>query len=245
MIESRIEVQTPDGRADGRLFLPDGSGRFPLVVSYMDAGGLRPAMTEVAAPLVAAGYAVLQPNLFWRSGPFAPFDAKTVFSDPPERDRLMALLDAVKPGEVMDDTRRFVESLASDPRIAAERLRFVGYCMGGRMAFVAAITFAERVAAAAAIHAGGLVTDATDSPHRRVETIRAKLYIGVADADASCSPEHQRELSDALELAGVDYTLERYPGARHGFAMPDFPVYDPAAADKQEKKVLELFASAV
>ncbi len=243
MNESRVEVESVDGVADGRMFLPDGAGPFPLVVQYMDAGGLRSALTQLAAPLVAAGYAVLQPNLYWRAGPYAPFDARTVFGDAPERDRLMALMRTVKPADVMDDTRRFVERLAEDPRVATERLRFVGYCLGGRAAFVAAITFAERVAAAAAIHAGGLVTDAPDSPHRGVGAIRARVYVGVADADASCTPAQQHALRDALELAGVDATVELYPGARHGFAMPDFAVYDAAAAARQGAAVLELFAS--
>ena len=45
MKQQRIEVEVEGGRADGLLFLPTGEGPTSLVVQYMDAGGLRPAMS--------------------------------------------------------------------------------------------------------------------------------------------------------------------------------------------------------
>src|SRR5689334_22213001 len=134
----KIQVDTADGRADGELVVPAGEGPFPLVIYYMDAGGLRPATRAMAERLAAAGYAVLQPNLYWRSGPFAPFDAKTVFSDPSERARLNQLMQAVKPAQVVADTKAFLTALDADPRVRTDKLRLVGYCMGGRMAFLVA-----------------------------------------------------------------------------------------------------------
>jgi carboxymethylenebutenolidase len=108
------------------------------------------------------------------------------------------------------------------------------------MAFLVASALGERVAAVAAIHAGGLVTDAPDSPHRGVAGLRGRLYLGVAANDASCTPEHQEALTAALDAAGVRYALERYD-ALHGFAVPDFVVYDEAAAEHHWERVLALF----
>jgi carboxymethylenebutenolidase len=237
-----ISVQTDEGGVDGRLFLPEGDGPWPLVVSYMDAGGLRPAMTELAGPLVRAGYAVVQPDLYWRLGAYAPFDCRTVFTDPAERKRLFEMIRAVRPDQAMRDTQLLVDAVAADSRIRADRFGCVGYCLGGRMAFIAAAELAPRVAAAASIHGGGLVTDAPDSPHLGAPRMRAALYLGVADNDASCSPEHQQALRQALDAAGVRYTLELFSGALHGFAVPDFAVYDAGAAERQWQRVLQLFA---
>ncbi len=241
MSETVIRVPVDGGEVDARLFVPSGEGPYPLVVFYVDAGGLRPAMSQMGARLARAGYAVVQPNPYWRQGPFAPFDARTVFSDPPERARLMAMLRKVRPDETLADTKALVASLGGDPRVRADRVGLVGYCMGGRLAFVVASAWPERVAAAAAIHAGGLVTDAPDSPHRAASRVRAALYLGVADEDASCTPEHQRALREALEAAGVRHSMELYPGARHGFAAPDFPVFDEAASERHWERVLALF----
>ena len=240
MTTLRLTAPTADGTADAELIFPDGDGPLPLVVFYPDAGGLRPAMARMGERLANAGFAVLQQNPYWRSGPFAPFDAMTVFGDPTERARLMALMTAVKPANVLADTTALVAAIA-DPRVQRERFGVVGYCMGGRHAFLAAGTFPERVVAAACIHAGGLVSEGPESPHLLASTLRAALYLGVADEDGSCTPAHQATLTAALDAAGVRYQLERNPGARHGYAVPDFPVYDEAAAELHWKRVLTLF----
>jgi carboxymethylenebutenolidase len=245
MPETELEVSVDGGTLDGRLILPDGGGPFPLVVFYMDAGGLRPAMSQMGERFARAGYAVVQPNLYWRSGPFEPFDCKTVFGDEAERARLMKLLRAVQPDQAMADTDAIVASVADDSRIRADRFGCVGYCMGGRMAFVAATRLGDRVAAAASIHGGGLVGDTPESPHLAAAEIRCPLYLGVADQDGSCTPEHQATLKKALDEAGVTYELDFYEGKRHGFAVPDFPVYDEGAAERHYEKVLGLFQSAL
>lgn len=241
MIEKRLELGTQEGTVEGGLFLPDGEGPWPLVVFYHDAGGLRPALATMAERLTKAGYAVVQPNLFWRAGPFAPFDMGAVFSDPEERKRLMELLHAVSTEKAMSDTRHLVEEAAADDRIRAETFGCLGYCMGGRMAFLAAAEFPSRVVAAASIHGGGLVSEEDDSPHLRADRIGAVLYLGVADEDRSCTADHQTTLRRALDEAGVRYTLELYAGARHGFAIGDLPVYDPDAAERHWERVLALF----
>ncbi len=242
MGETKIEVEVDGGTLDGRLILPEGDGPFPLVVYYMDAGGLRPATSQMGERFASAGYAVVQPNLYWRSGPYEPFDCKTVFTDEAERGRLMKLISAVKADQAMDDTRAIVGAIEDDPRVNAERFGCVGYCMGGRISFVAATKLGDRVAAAASIHGGGIVSDAPDSPHLGAKDIRCPLYLGVADEDRSCTPEHQATLREALDAAGVRYQMELYEGKHHGFAMSDFPVYDEEASEKHYERVLALFA---
>ena len=237
-----ITAAVADGTALGHLLLPTGDAPCSLVVFYPDAGGVRPAMFDMAAHLTGAGHAVLMVDPYWRHGEYAPFDARTVFSDPAERARLMGMATAVRPENVLGDTDALIARV--DPaRVRRERVGAIGYCMGGRLAFLAAARRPERIVAAAAIHAGNLVTDAPESPHRLAGGIRAALYLGVADEDASCTPEHQRILREALDAAGVRHQLELYPGARHGFAVPDFAVYDADAAARHWQRVLALFAA--
>jgi carboxymethylenebutenolidase len=240
MTTRALTTSTVDGLAEATLIVPEGTGPLPLVVFIPDAGGLRPAMTRMGERLSLAGFAVLQLNPYWRSGPHAPFDAKTVFSDPPERARLMSLMGAVKPANVMSDIEALVAAIP-DARVQRERFGTLGYCMGGRLAFVAAGMLPARVVAAASIHGGGLVSDAPDSPHLLAPKIRAALYLGVADQDPSCTPEHQATLKAALDAASVRYQLELNPGARHGYAVPDFPVYDEPAAERHFERIVALF----
>ena len=243
MIERRIALEKEGGTLDARLYLPSAGGPWPLVVFYMDAFGLRPSLTAMAARLGDGGYAVVQPNLFWRSGPFAPFDPAKTFTDPKERERVMSLMNAVRVEDVVSDTRALLEEVGSDPRVSTARLGLVGYCMGGRFAFLVAAELGERVAASASIHPGGLVTENSSSPHLRSASIRGRVYLGIADEDRSCSPQHQQALREALSAAGVRHTLELYSGAHHGFAVPDHSVYDAVAAERHWTRVLELFDS--
>lgn len=75
MPRSRASIQTRDGLMDTQTFTPSGAGPWPGVIFYMDALGVRPEMEEMAERLAASGYFVLLPDLYYRSRPFAPFDA--------------------------------------------------------------------------------------------------------------------------------------------------------------------------
>jgi carboxymethylenebutenolidase len=245
MTTTKISARVADGTALGELSVPDTTAaRLPLVVLYPDAGGIRPAMRHNAERFAAGGFAVLDVEIFWRSMPFAPFDFHTVWTDAKERPRLFALLSSVVPDNVFADTRALIATLDGE-RIDTSRFATVGYCIGGRLAFLAAAAMNDRVVAAAPIHAGGLVTPAADSPHRQAGSIRAALYLGVADQDNSCTAEHQEALRQALGAAGVSYELDFNPGARHGYAVSDFPVFDAAADARHAEKAIALFRAHV
>ena len=77
-----------------------------------DCIGIRPAMLAVGERLATMGYLVLLPDLFYRSGPYAPMNAKTVFSDPEQRRVLLEkYLSLVTPSNVMSDTAALLEYL--------------------------------------------------------------------------------------------------------------------------------------
>jgi dienelactone hydrolase len=98
----RIEIATADGVCEAWLH-GGGDGPRPAVLLYEDALGVRPAMQEMAARLAGLGHVVLLPNVFYRAGAFAPFDAATAFGDPPERERLTALIRSVTPERLAAD----------------------------------------------------------------------------------------------------------------------------------------------
>jgi carboxymethylenebutenolidase len=242
MAVSRLDVQTPDGVMDVYLHPPAGGAPSPTVIFFPDAAGVRPVMHEMAERLASTGYFVALPNVLYRAGDFAPFDVATVFTDPPERERLMGIMKLADTTSVMRDTGALLDELATLPGARAETVGCMGYCMGGRMAFAAAGAYPTRVAAAASIHGGGLATEDPASPHLQAANIGGTLYFGVADNDPSCSLESQAQLTAALDKAKVTYQLELYPGKAHGFAVPDNATFDEAAAEQHWQRVSSLFA---
>lgn len=241
----RIDVTTDDGIAPCWVHEPIAEGEYPGVIMFPDAGSVRPAAQEMAERLAGAGFVVLLPNIFYRSGEYRAFDMQTAFSDPPERERIMSILKALEMTAAMRDAKHYIRTLREQPKLAGDRIGVTGYCLGGKLAFLTATAHPQDVGAVATFHAGGLVTSGPDSPHLAAGKIEASVYIGVADNDGSCTPEHQGILATTLGKAHIDYTIELYKGAAHGFAMTDFPVYDEAAAEKHWDRMLSLFGKAL
>ena len=117
----------------------------------------------------------------------------------------------------------------------------LGYCMGGGYALGAAGTFPDRVAVAASFHGGALATDKPDSPHLLAPSMRARIYVGVAEIDPSF-PDEQRQRLDgrARRRPASGYTLEIYPHAKHGFAVNGHLVYDREASERHWERLLRL-----
>ncbi|WP_066909824.1 dienelactone hydrolase family protein, partial [Mycobacterium interjectum] len=200
-------VTTPDGTCPVGLFTPEGSGPWPGVVMYCDAGGVRDTFDQMAAELAGFGYAVLLPDVYYRSGDWAPFDMATVFGDAEERRRLFSMIGGITPDKMASDAGAFFDYLAARPEVSGQRFGVCGYCMGGRTSVVVAGRLGDRVAAAASFHGGGLVTDGADSPHLLADRMTATVYVGGAENDAAFTPDHAEALNKALTAAGVAHTI--------------------------------------
>ena len=244
MTQRDVSIPTPDGTMDASLHTPAGSGPWPAVIMYPDAGGVRPTFHDMAQRLADLGYAVLLPNVFYRLGDFEPFDMENVFNDAGERDRLMAMVSSVTKENATGDTAAMLNFLAEAPEVADGPAGTTGYCMGGGLALNAAGRFPDQVGAAASFHGGRIATTAPDSPHLLAASMKATVYVAGAENDASFDEEQFERLSKALTGAGVDHTLVTYPAA-HGFAVPDNPTYDEAAATRHWQAMEALYASAL
>lgn len=232
MAEYTVMVRTADGSMDSHLYTPSDIGSWPLVVVYMDAFGIRPDLARMAQRLASDGYAVVIPNLYYRHGPFPPFDPQAVAAGGAERDRFRSMIASLSDTTVMADTTALLEGLASHPAVRPGPMAAVGYCMGGGFALSAAGTFPTRVVAAASFHGGSLATAKPDSPHLLAPRMQARIYVGVAGIDPTFDDEQRQRLQRALDDAGVRYVLEIYDGAKHGFAVNGHLAYDVEAAER-------------
>jgi carboxymethylenebutenolidase len=228
----KIEITTRDGVCPAYVYKPAGEGPWPAVLVYMDAVAIRPAMLELGERLATYGYYVLLPDLFYRSGPYEPFNAATLFSDPVQRKVLMEkfVAPATQPA-IMSDTRAFLDYLHAQPDVRPGPIATTGYCMGGLMSLTAAGTYPDEIIAAASYHGGRLATDDPNSPHLLAPKMKARVYVGGAIEDDSFPDAMKARLDEALTQAGVDHTIETYP-AKHGWVFPDLPVYDAAASER-------------
>ncbi len=240
-----VKVPTPDGVADASLHTPEGAGPWPGVIMYPDAFGTRAVFREMADRLADAGYAVLVPDVYYRAGGYEPFSIDTAFSDPDEQARLGALVGALTGDRIGDDAGAFVAFLDSRADVAAGPVGTTGYCMGGRISLIAAGRLGERIGAAASFHGGRLALEGDpDSPALLAAAVRAVVYVGAASNDRSFGDDQEVRLRDAYDTAHVEHTIERYAAA-HGFAVPDNPTHDEAAAERHWAAMISLYGSAL
>ena len=241
---SAVDITTPDGVADAYLTRPDDQPH-PGVLFIMDAYGLRPRIDEMADRIAGRGYVVLAPNVFYRAGR-SPLFQLPDHSNPDERARffqsLRPLMEQLTPDAVARDGGAYLDYLA---RFATGPAAITGYCMGARVAWRIAAAHPDRVAALAGFHAGGLATDAPDSPHLSAGKIRAEVYFGHADQDPSMTADQVATLDKALDDAGVPRTTKVYEGAMHGYTMSDTPAYNEAAAERHFDALFDLLERTV
>lgn len=235
-------ITAADGTCRVTVATPDGTGPWPAVVMYPDAGGVRPTFDAMAAQLAGLGYVVLVPDVYYRDGDWAPFDMGSVFGDAAERTRLFGMIAKVTPDIMAADAAAFFDYVQSRPDVTGERFGTTGYCMGGRTSLVVAGRVPERVAAAMSFHGGGLAADDPGSPHLLADQIQAVVYVGGARDDASFTVEDSVILEQALTEAGVEHTIEFYAAA-HGFAVPDNLPYDQEAAAQHWEAMDQVFGS--
>lgn len=240
---SKIEIATRDGRCPSYVYRPAGTGPWPAVLVFMDGLAIRPAMLQLGERLATHGYFVLLPDLYYRAGPYEPMDPKAVFADPERRKSLTAKYLAVATSaNIMSDTRAFLDYLSAQRDVKPGGIGITGYCMGGRLALIAAGTYPDQIAVAASYHGGRLANDDPDSPHRLARAIKARVYVAGAIEDQSFPDDMKQRLEEAFTDAGVDHKIETYP-ARHGWVFPDFPVYDAAAAERHWQTLVALLGS--
>jgi carboxymethylenebutenolidase len=251
VMEADVQVHTPSGVCDAALIHPQGQGRWPGVILFVDAFGLRPAMRDMAKRLAVDGYTVLIPNPYYRSTKAPGLDPGFDFTNPADRAKLEALRAPLTSDAVMQDAAAYVKFLDSEASVDKKaKMGVVGYCMGGAMTVQAAAAVPARIGAGASFHGGGLVTDKPDSPHLLVPKMKAQYYFGIAANDDQRQPDAKTKLDAAFHAANLPAKIEVYEGTLHGWCVKDMPlmagkpVYNEASAERAWNELVTLYKRA-
>src|SRR5580658_9701328 len=241
VVESEVNVKTPDGTADC-YFVHPATGTAPGVVVWPDIFGLRPAFRQMGKRLAEAGYSVLVVNPFYRTqkAPTATQGAATPIQ------QLLPLARTLNATTQVTDAKAFVGWLDQQSSVAKNRkMGTQGYCMGGAMAFRTAYAVSDRVGAVASFHGGnGLVTTMPDSPHLQAATTKAQFLVAIAENDDAQAPTEKSVMKETFAKAGLPAEIEVYE-AMHGWCPPDSSVYNEPLAEKAWSRLLVLYGKAL
>jgi carboxymethylenebutenolidase len=215
-------VSTADGPMDLYESLPDGK---PLgaVIVVQEAFGVNEHIQDVTRRFAAQGYRAVAPTLFHRAGGgTAPYTDFT---------KVMPLFKGVTDDAILMD----LDATLAHLRGAGFRdgqIGVVGFCMGGRVSFLAATH--HELGAAVGFYSSGLVSARRPGFTPLIgETAKlATPWLGLfGDKDQGIPIEDVELLRETLAReAKVPTAVVLYPGAEHGFHCDVRASYNEAAA---------------
>jgi len=237
MFETETAIVTADGDMGAFIVHPRDDGPHPVVLFYMDAPGKREELHDMARRIATTGYYVVLPNLYYRRTPAYEIQSRSDEA----RAEMFGHMNSLSNAMIVADTQSMLDHVDADDNADSENIGCVGYCMSGPFSLTVAAAYADRISAAASMYGVRLAIETEDSPHLRFGEVKGELYIGCAEVD-DWAPEEMVQLLEAtVQSSGVNATVERYPGTEHGFAFPNRPVYNKAAAEVHWRRLHSLF----
>lgn len=212
-----IQVPSKDGTFAAYLTASvDGSG--PGIVLCQEIFGVNAAMREVADHLAEEGYTVLVPDLFWRQEPGVELGYEQA-----DFARAFALYQDFNENLGVADIQASLAHLRGLPECSGDELGVVGYCLGGKLAYLAACRLPE-VACAVAYYGVGI-----ENALGELEGLRGRLVLHIPELDDFCPPPAREAIVQALaRLPRTEAYV--YPGVGHAFARPAGAHYDKSSA---------------
>jgi carboxymethylenebutenolidase len=232
------KVKTAGGEMPVHVARPKGvSEKLPAVLVIMEAFGLNGHIRDVTNRFAREGYHAVAPDVYHRFGsPVVGYG---------ELPRAIELLRSLRDEDVVADLRALVSNLKADPEVRGDRIGITGFCMGGRIAYLAACEIPELRAAVpwyGGAIAGPQMVEGATPPVEKTRSTKAAWLLHFAENDSYIPPEVVEEVRKALEREGEEFELYVYPGAEHGFFCDERSSYHPEAASLAWERTLRFFA---
>jgi len=200
---------------------PSTGAAHPGILVFQEAFGVNAHIRDIAGRFASDGYLAIAPELFHRTGP--GFECR--YDDfPSAMPHMRGLTDAG-----MEADQRAAHDWLRANGAANCPISAVGYCMGGRAAFLAALTLP--LACGISYYGGGIAPNATNPGLLgRVRELQAPMLMFWGGRDKHITPDKVRAVTDVLRAAGKSFVNVEISDADHGFFCDARASYNPAAA---------------
>jgi carboxymethylenebutenolidase len=245
MIITTRYVDIPVAGKSMRSFVaaPKAEGKYPGVLCYSDIFQLTGPMLRSCMRLAGYGFVVVAPEIYHRIEPpglVIPFD---------DAGRTRGLEDASKtPVADFDaDCRAVIDYLASHSSVARGKIGAAGFCIGGHLAFRAALQPEVKATVCfygTGIHNGKLGMDADAGSLQRAGEIKGRLLLVWGALDPHVPEDARLVIETSLRESGVDFSQRLYT-AEHAFMRDEGPRYDPEATDQAFGEMISFYRASL
>ena len=223
-----IEALDREGSFAAYHATPDTRPAAAIIV-IQEIFGVNAGIRCKADDWAALGYLAIAPDLFWRFAPRYDVDPD-VPEQAAEAFEIRKQFDADKGVRDIEAVIRWVrDQLGSEAKVGV-----VGFCMGGRVAYLAATR--TDVDASVGYYGAGI-----DASLGEAHAIARPLLLHFAEQDHFITAEVRDRIRSALD-GNRHVTIEDYPGVDHGFATTSGKRRNDAAAERADGRTRDFFA---
>jgi carboxymethylenebutenolidase len=224
-----------------RLFVarPKAEGHYPGIIFYSDIFQITPTMQRACIRLAGYGFVVAAPEIYHRIE--APGWAPAF--DDAGREKGLANALNTDVAAIDADCRATLDYLAAHSSVAPGQLGAGGFCIGGHLAFRAALQPDVKATATfypTGVQNGKLGRDADAGTLGRFREIKGQLLLVFGTKDPHIPSEGRTIIDQALKAAGTKYHTSLYE-AEHAFMRDEGPRHDPEATDLAWAEMIALY----
>jgi len=230
--KQKVELAVADGtQMSAYVARPESGGPHPGLLLFQEAFGVNGYIRNVCDRFAAEGYVVIAPELFHRT---APPGFEGSYTDFPS---IAPHFQAVTTETAELDVRAAYEWLRLNAMVKSHEISSVGFCLGGRVSFLANSVVALH--AAVSFYGGGIAPGLLD----RAAKLQAPSLLIWGGLDKRITAEHRKAVTDALTAQQKIYVNVEFSRADHGFFCDERAAYEPHSARQAWALTLEFLRS--
>jgi len=199
------------------------------IVVVQEAFGVTDHIKHVAEHFVGQGYLAIAPEVFHRTAEPSKIFATSDYAS----GILKEHFEAITPEGLMADVGASIEWLAAQG-VPREKIAIIGFCLGGRTAFLADATYP--LAAAISFYGGGI-----DQMLDKVPELKAPIYFFWGGKDKGITAEKRQAIIDAMTASGKPFEYKVFDAADHAFMRDIDPSHYHEASAKEAWTLVDAF----
>lgn len=213
-----MEVKATDGTGSFKAYMAKPAKTpAPVIIVIQEIFGVNADMRNKCDALAAQGYIAIAPDLFWRQEPGVDITDKSEA----EWQKAFSLFNGFNIDKGVEDLAATLNAAKALPEFAG-KAGCVGYCLGGKLAYL----MAARTDIDAAVGYYGV---AIDTLLGESGNIKKPLMLHIAELDKFVPAEAREKIVNHFK-GNAQVTTHVYEGVDHAFARLNGDHYDAAAA---------------
>jgi carboxymethylenebutenolidase len=228
-----ISLQVSDATSmNAYVAIPEGTAKAPAMLVFQEIFGVNPNIRDIADRFARQGYVAIAPELFHRTAPgfVGPYS---------DLQMCMPHMQVMTPDGNIADARAAFDWLQSNPRVATNATASIGFCMGGRVSFLAnsALPLKAAISFYGTAIAPGFVSRAAQQ--------HGPVLFFWGGLDARITRDQTRAVVDAMTEAKKTFVNVDFSDADHGFFCDARANYKETAAKQAWELALKFLATYV